>query len=304
MGGWMNLTIVLPAIFLAVALLLSFAGCDRVFGLTEITPTVPAIDSAMGKDGTTVTLIWHWDGTPDHYQFERKDADGNTTNFDAPSPAAPFDDTGLAPAATYTYRVRGVFTNGDTSGWSSAVMGTTLPFTSAYSKPLTSMEGGWEGYTLVLRIEAAHLSATGPHVRVTVQAASPSGASIDRIYISQASPTGNPWDSASDLTPIYDLAANQNQPFIVPAGAPTALPIVAYTINRFQALLIAVDFTPSSTSSVEAAPSILTSEASTYYLQTAMGEAALQTRSPGFILDTGTQPMTSLVTFITNIEVG
>jgi len=100
MGGWMTLNVTLPAIIFAVVLLISFAGCDRVFGLTEITPTVPAIDSATGKDGTTITLVWHWDGMPDHYQFERKDADGNIVNFDSPSPAVPFDDTGLVPAGS------------------------------------------------------------------------------------------------------------------------------------------------------------------------------------------------------------
>ena len=53
---------------------------------------------------------------------------------------------------------------------------------------------------------------------------------------------GKPYDSAADLTAVYDLAANQQQPFVVPAGTTRSLPIVAYTINKFQALLIAVDF--------------------------------------------------------------
>jgi hypothetical protein len=73
MSHWFAILILIPAIVGPVALLVGFAGCDRVFGLTEITPTVPIIDSATGKDGTTITLIWHWDSTAQNFQFERTD---------------------------------------------------------------------------------------------------------------------------------------------------------------------------------------------------------------------------------------
>jgi hypothetical protein len=290
-------------------LLVGFAGCDRVFGLTEITPTVPIIDSATGKDGTTITLIWHWDSTAQNFQFERTDPGGNVVNFDAPFPAAPFDDTGLAPGTSFSYRVRGVFSNGDTSGWSASVTGSTLSFISAYSKTLTEHNTSFEGLTVIQRINAGHLSATGPHVRVTVQASPVNAVSVDRIYISQVSSTGNPWDSAGDLTAIYDFTANQNQPFVVPAGMQLALPIVAYTINQFQSLLIAVDFTPGPASGVPTGPvsgtayqsGVPISEASVYYLLS-VKEAGKQTRSPNYTFaQTGG---TSFVIFVTNIEVG
>jgi hypothetical protein len=268
------------------------------------------IDSATGKDGTTITLVWEWDSTVQNFQFERTDPNGNITDFDAPFPAAPFDDTGLALATSYGYRVRGVFSNGDTSDWSSSVTGTTLPFTSAYSKTLTDPGDPIEGYTVVQRIEAASLSATGPHVRITVQASSAVPASIDKIYISQASSTGNLWDSAADLTAIYDRTANQNQALVVPAGMKLALPIIPYIINKLQPLIIAIDFTagPGSgdptgpVSAVEFAPSIPLSEASAYLLQSVQ-QAATKQRSPNYIL-AQTDPSTSVVMFVTNIEVG
>jgi hypothetical protein len=307
----LTLLFLVLAILVPVALLVGFAGCDRVFGLTEITPTLPMIDSATGKDGTTIALVWHWAGTPQKFQFERTDPDGNVANFDAPYPPESFPDTGLAPATTYSYRVRGVFSNGDTSDWSSSVPGTTLPLVSTYSKSLTGPEAEWEGYTLVQRIEVGHLSATGPHVRITVQASSAGDASIDKIYISQASSSGNPWDPAGDLTAIYDSNANQNQPFPVPAGMTKPLPIVAYAINRFQALLISIDFTagPASgvptgpASAVERAPAVPMSEAATYYL---LGAEASKPgpRSANYTLEGDMAAMTSQVTFITNIEVG
>jgi hypothetical protein len=297
MAERLTLLLLIPAIIVPVALLVGFAGCDRVFGLTSFPPFILLIDSATGKDGTTITLIWHSNGTPQSYQFERTDPVGNIANFDAPSPAAPLDDPGLAPATSYQYRVRAIDTSGDPTDWSAAVTGTTLPFASTYAKTLTEDDFGWEGHTLVQRIEAAHLSATGPHVRISVQASSVSDASIDRIYISQADSTGNPYDSAADLTLVYDSAANQQQPFVVPAGTKRELPIVAYAINKFQALLIAVDFSAAPASVVELASSVPTSEAAAYYLATAPGEAAVRTRSPNY-------QQVSDVVFITNVEVG
>jgi hypothetical protein len=302
MAEWLTLLLLVAAIIVPVVLLAGFAACDRVFGVSRFPPTVPIIDSATGKDGATITLIWHWDTPAEKYQFERTDPDGNVANFDAPAPAAPFDDTGLTPGTTYQYRVRGYDTSGELSNWSAPVSGATLAFATAYAKTLTADSVNWQGYTLVQRIEAAQLGATGPHVRISVQAGSARGASIDRISISQLASAGKPYDSAPDLTLVYDLAANQQQPFVVPAGMTQALPIAAYTLNRFQALLIAVDFSAAPPSDVATTP-VPTSEATAYYFHTSTGEAAIQTRSPNY-QQAGANPTTSGVFFITNIEVG
>lgn len=301
MAEWLTFWLLVPAVVVPVVLLVGFAGCDYVLQLIHVDPTAPMIDSATGKAATIITLIWHWDGVPQSYQFMRTAPDGATTFFDAPSPAVPVDDTGLDPATSYQYQVRGVLSNGDQGLWSASVTGTTLPLATAYEKTLTLDNPGWEGMTLVQRIEAAHLGATATHVRITVQASSASDASVERISISQANSAGKPYDSAPDLTLVYDSAANQQQPLLVPAGTTTELPIVAYTINNFQALLIAVDFSSAPASSVERA-SVPTSEAAAYYLATPTGEAAVETRSPNY-LQAGDVTM-SYVEFITKIEVG
>jgi hypothetical protein len=305
MQSWLTLLVLVPAVMVPVMLLVGFAGCDRVFGLTEINPsTTPIIDSATGKDGTTITLIWHSDVAPQSYQFERTDPDGNITNFDAPSPAAPFDDTGLAPSTSYRYRAREILGNGDANDWSASVTGTTLPFASAYAKTLTEPESGnWQGYTLVQRIEATQIGATGAHVRITVQASASTDAYVERIYISQQDSAGKPYDSAADLTAVYDSAANQQQPFVVPAGTTRSLPIVTYTINRFQALLIAVDFSSTPASGAAITLSIPISEASSYS-HTSIAEAGVRIRSPNYTFIGDTAAMTSAVVFITSIEVG
>jgi len=294
--SWFILLPVILMVIVPVMLLVGFAGCDRVFGLTEIDPaTAPIIDSAAGKDGVTITLTWHSNDVPDSYQFERTDPEGNIANFDAPSPAAPFDDSGLNPATSYTYRVRAVDTSGEATDWSASVSGTTLPLVSTYAKTLTVPAPGWEGYTIVQRIEATSLTATGPHVRITLQASSESDASIDRVYVSQAASAGKPYDSSADLTVVYDSATNQQQPFVVPAGTQKSLPIVAYTINKFQPLLIAIDFSATPASGVEYEPSVPNSEAMAYFLLGS--EAAVRTRSVNYAQN-------SAVLFITNVEVG
>ena len=162
---------------------------------------------------------------------------------------------------------------------------------------------GWESYTLVQRIEAAQLGATGAHVRITVQASAATDASVERIYISQQDAAGKPYDSAADLTAVYDSAANQQQPFVVPAGMKRSLPIVTYTITRFQALLIAVDFSSAPASGAEFAPSVPMSEASAYFFLSGL-EAGVRIRSPNYTFIGDIAAMTSAVVFITRIEVG
>ena len=300
MAEWLTLLLVIPAIIVPVVLLVGFAACDRVFGLDSFAPGPPVIDSATGKDLTTITLVWEWGGTAQKFEFERTDPDGNVVNFDVLAPATSHDDPGLAPGTTFTYRVRAYDTSGDPTDWSAPVTGATLA--AAYAKTLTTDSVNWQGYTLVQRIEAAQLAASGPRVRINVQAGSARGASIDRMSISQVASASKPYDSAPDLTLVYDLAANQQQPFVVPAGMIVALPIVAYTLNRFQALLIAVDFSAAPPSDVATTP-VPTSEATAFYFQTSTGEAALQIRSANYH-QAGANPPTSGVFLITDIEVG
>jgi hypothetical protein len=298
----MSLLLLIPAIIIPVALLVGFAACDRFFGLEHVDPPPLMIESATGKDATTITLVWEGDDTMQKYQFHRTNPDGTTTDFDVPVPAAPFNDTGLQPNSTYAYQVREFDQSGDPSALSPAVAGTTLPMTSAYARALTDDSPNWQGFSLVQRIESAHLGASGPHTRITVQASSAGDASIDRLYISQVDGAGKMWDSATDLTAVYDLAANAQQPFVVPAGTARQLPIVAYVINRTQPLLVAVDFSAAPASAVKAgnAPYL---ETTAYFLVTpAGGQASLQGRSPSF--QQAGDATTSRIFLITSIEVG
>jgi hypothetical protein len=298
MAEWITLLLVAPAILVPVALLVGFAAC-----LIKPDPPQPppTIDEVTGTDAVTIAVKWgSGGGSSTTFKLDRNDPLNMVTTLDLTT--SPFPDTGLEPATTYSYQVRGFDTSGEPTKVSNLDMATTLPGASAYAKTLPESSAGWERFTMVQRIEAAHLSAGGPHVRITVQASPTSDASIDRVYISQVAATGKPYDSAGDLTAVYGLAADQQQPFLVPAGMTKPLPVVAYTLNQFQALIIAIDFSAAPGSGIASA-TVPASEASAYYLVPPQPEAAVAIRTPNY--SGGVDAMgNSFVLLITNVEVG
>ena len=301
MASRITLLLVAPAILVPVALLVGFAACDLIYKLNrDDAPAV--IESATGKDVTTITVDWMKSGGSSRHMLDRTDPDGVTTSIELFG--TPFDDTGLKPGKTYSYVVRGLDGSGGTKTTSDRVDGMTLPVTSIYAKALTEPSAGWERYTVVQRIEAASFTSgvAGSHVRITLQAAT--SATVDRVYISQADPTKKPYDSAGDLTPVYDIAT-QLQPFTVLASDPDPppLPIVAYTVNQFQALIIAIDFNVDVQSAIASASNVPASEASAYYLVPPQPEAAVAVRSPNY--SGGVDAMgNSFVLFVANVEIG
>jgi hypothetical protein len=124
-----------------------------------------------------------------------------------------------------------------------------LPDTT-FAQPLdpgpSPYQGDWEGWCLIQRIEAARLSHSGTQVRLTLRASPESGASIDRIYISQGPDpgSGDPYDALADLTEIYDRGSGG--PFVLPKGEAQSIPpsprMVSYNLDHERPLLIAVDF--------------------------------------------------------------
>jgi hypothetical protein len=173
----------------------------------------------------------------------------------------------------------------------------TSPFETTFSATgaFTGDGSGWEGYTLVQRIEPAGLNpATGPfvQVKITLFASTVMDASIDRIFISGPASTKD-WDSDTDLTEV------SSTPFVVSAGTSVTLGPVNYTvhppsidgIDPGRALLIAVDFSvPPTASGVRAADEVPPDRAVAWWFQyfrpppgpSLPPEAALPTRSPGY----------------------
>jgi hypothetical protein len=292
MAEWLILLLLVPAIVGPVVLLVGFAGCPFAQGSAGSGP--PTIEAAVGLGANTIALIWFFnDAAAITFDIERTNPDNSTTPI--PNvPASPFDDTGLAPSTIYKYRVCANFSDGTQSDWSSSVFGTTLG-QLAFQETLSTDEDGWEGWTLVQRIEAIRLTASGTQVKIIVQASSDSDASIDRIYISQPDPAGgaDPYDSAADLTAVYDPPIPT--PLVVPANTFLNLPAVQYNLDQSQPLLIAFDFSVSPGSGIKYVEPVPAAEATAYYNLGA--EAKLRDRSSGYA-------SADRVYFIMEIQVG
>jgi len=141
----------------------------------------------------------------------------------------------------------------------------------SFSETLIEDSAGWEGFCLVQRIEPVRLSRSGTQVKLTLRASSVSSASIDRIYISQADPAGEPFDSGDDLTAVTSV------PFVIPAGAKVTLPAVNYNFNRTKPLLIAVDFSDAPASAIRVNLAVPPEQASSYFQQGAAAATANRT---------------------------
>jgi hypothetical protein len=269
MAEWLILLLLVPAIVVPVVLLVGFAGCTSDYQDFDVArpggngdgngPPDPVIDSAEGKSVSIITLKWMYGGAAANFQIERS---GQILPLPYPD-SSPFDDTGLEAETSYSYKVLALDGNGDPlSNWSNEVVGKTLPFEltlESWPDPdktpyIAPHSEGWEGYTLVQRIEPIRLSTSGTKVRITLRASSVSDASIDRIYISQPKPnptnvpTINPYDSEADLTAVTTtpIFIAQGQPFTIPV----TLTGIDYKLDEGMPLLIAVDFAPSPPSGV------------------------------------------------------
>ncbi|MET0689183.1 MAG: fibronectin type III domain-containing protein [Methyloceanibacter sp.] len=246
-------------------------------------PDPPIIQSANGTGVNTITLTWSDSSPPNwpvlKFQVERMKLPEEIIDIldvaSSPSPVS-FDDTGLAVWTFYRYRVRTVYTPGH-SEWSAPKGARTLPFMESFGSTLTEDEEGWEGYTLVQRIEAGRLNRSGKQIRLTLRAASTSSVSIDRIYLSRASPIGDPYDSEADLKEFYGKV-------VIPANTYLTLsdtqPDVRYDLDEGQPLLIAVDFSPGSPSGIRFTDAVPPEQASAYWQ--AGAEASLRDRSSGY----------------------
>jgi hypothetical protein len=315
MAEWLILLLLIPAIVVPIVLLVGFAGCivDERFGPGT---DAPFIDSAVGKDVETITLDWGASYGTETFLFTRT---GVGPSKDFIPPAEPYarntfdDHDGLEADAAYTYVARGLYGDGSQSHPSSPVTGTTLTFETTFDGAFVGDASGWEGYTLVQRIEAAALMPISrervAQVRITLYASSGGAASIDRIFISAPATGGNRYDSAAlrEVPLIVEGDAMPSIPLVIPANTSKTLRGVKYMVQpQSQALLIAVDFSaPPTASAVRQAGTVAPTRAAAYWFQYAPPppapprppEAALPTRTAGY----NSSPTVSL---IGKVEIG
>jgi hypothetical protein len=120
------------------------------------------------------------------------------------------------------------------------------PWRTVYDRGLATNEGGWEGSTIVQRIDAAHLIGVGSpsKVRVTLRGSIATGEKlvINKVTISQAAAAGQAWNPAADLTPL--LFGGASAVTIPATAAPTLSDETNYTLVAGKDLIIAFDISP------------------------------------------------------------
>jgi hypothetical protein len=255
---WLILVLGVPAILIPLVLLFGFAGCGRptvictddldcpsgtecvdgsCLALGEATPLFPPQNLvARALDDQSVALTWtSADPADTHFRIERMEDDGEefgTILDDVPSTSA--TDASCSEGVTYLYRVRALL-DGEVSAASDIASATT--FTVAFSGTLTDDAPDHEGFCGVQRLSRKLLTAGGTQVRIVLRGSTKGSLTLDRVTISQAAATGDPFDSAADLT---DVASN----VIIPRNTAVTVPpngAVNYTLDPTIDLLVAFD---------------------------------------------------------------
>jgi len=259
---WLILILGVPAILIPLVLLFGFAGClhsaafctddldcprgtecgpdGSCLPLGEANPPLfpPQNLVARALDDHSVALTWtSADPAGTVFQIERMEDDG--VRFEAlgpddladPSPTGATD-TSCSEGVTYLYRV---LADGEVSAASNIASATT--FTVAFTGTLTDDAPDHEGFCGVQRLSRKLLTAGGTQVRIVLRGSTKGSLTLDRVTISQAAATGDPFDSAADLTDVaLNVIIPPNTAVTVPPNGP-----VNYTLDPTIDLLVAFD---------------------------------------------------------------
>ncbi len=292
MAEWAVLFFVVPAVAVPVVLLLGFAGCDVVLGLHRQT----FIQSAVATSRSSIEIAWTNDSDTDSVRLEITQLPEETTLPSIDDPTSPFEVTGLQTGTIHRLRVV-ARDDGDTYPSEPVLVQTmSVAFTTAGDgAPAAQPNQG--GRCIVQRIEPGRLTASGGRVLIVLRGPASGLASISRIFISQVAP-GDPYDSADDLTRVFDVDDPPGQtPLILQGVAEIPLPVVDYALVQAQPLLIAFDLTPGFPSAGPLVP--LMSPEAIVFFQDNLQEAGIPggNRTPGYQSANG-------IALISRIEVG
>jgi hypothetical protein len=155
-----------------------------------------------------------------------------------------FSHRNLVEGTPHNYRVFAIVVDGFEDDVSQEVKSapatasaTTLAFRSAFTAPpatLNTDQPGIEGFCIVQRLSQTLLTTGGTQVRILLRGSTTGSLTLDKITISQTAATGDPYDSAPDLT---DVASNVT----LPPNTPVTVGPVNYTLDPLKDLLIAFD---------------------------------------------------------------
>ncbi len=301
---WLVLVLLVPAILVPVVLLWGFTGCKFEPGRAPSPPLPPTDLSAAGVSVGSIALAWANPNTvPVTFQIERT-REGESTSQVLVSSTTTVVDAGLDEATTYFYRVRAIQTSdGNQSALSDQAAGRTIGL--AFQATLTNDQTALEGFCFVQRIEPTKLrqstlpgglTTLGARVRITLRGSTAANLVLDRVFISQTAATGDPYDSAGDLTHV---ASN----VVVEANTPLPLPDVDYDLDHTRPLLVAFDLsqTPGS-GNARFVTNILPTDAAMYFFPDT-AEAGVADRKPSVAIPSPPYAISNSIYLVEKIEV-
>lgn len=254
---WLLLILLVPVVLIPVVFLAGFVGCGFQHGaISPSPPSAPSNLTATAVSTTQINLTWmETDVTVTSFRIARSESGGTpidptTSANPAPAPGAvPLqwsDHDGLTPGTEYEYQVFATASStGLESAGSNTAQATTFPLPplpTAYDTPLTTDDTGFEGSTIVNRIDAAHITSAATKVRITLRGSSVAALTLNKVTISGPDPAGQAWDSGPDLTQVL---FGGNSAVTIPAGTAKVSDDTAYNLILGNDLMVAFDVSTS-----------------------------------------------------------
>jgi hypothetical protein len=286
-ADWIILLICIPAIVIPIVLLCGFAGCDQLFGLDHINPTVPTNVHAESRTLDSITIAWD---SSDLTYLVKAWTDGD------PEP----DDTAVATTLTNSF-VDSSLTEGQIRHYRVAARNPDTDDSSGFTDPFTAnarffqtacnglqqypgvdnVNSALDGMTLVQVINPPLLQVSGEYVRVVIRGAVNPAATplaLNGVYISTVASGGDPWDSdPSTLKTLFEW--DGLNPLVVAQGQTFELPVIEFSLDQSQPLIIAFNVSSPSGSRYALVPDATFAVAHDKFLTQ---EAAIADRSAGY----------------------
>jgi hypothetical protein len=280
MMEWVLLAILIPAIVIPIVLLFGFAGCQLIFELKD--PNFFVVDLvAIPESRSSIKLSWNYIGMA-AARFEVSRKRSLDPDFEVVSPDdltdTGFTDTGLDEDTSFDYRVRSIdLTNGDGSA-SAKVTAATMGKVFETALPI---ETDGQNRCLVQRIEPTRLARSGSRVQLTLQRPAAAPLIINRLSLSHAAATGDPYDSDGPPTLLVDI----DVPLFIPADPAAGVevvPAIDFALDQTRPLLVAFDL--GAVARVTTLASVSPGEATAFASPPVTAEAGVADRQPGYTL--------------------
>jgi hypothetical protein len=118
-----------------------------------------------------------------------------------------------------------------------------IVWTTTFAQSLNFDNAGWNGFNMRQVIDNTLLSTSGTHTRMTLEASSAGGCSIDAMYIGHAALAGDAYDFDGGQVQVLVGASGS---FSIGAGSTVVTDDIAFALDETKNLVIAAHFNATS----------------------------------------------------------